>query len=377
MAAPPAGGIPALHQEEITSLHQHVIGHGDDIPEPAFADTDGLTDTGQVLMPSEDAQEVIEAFLHQWEPTSADQTIARYRPILRRYWYICELYDRNPYSLLSLRDYLFSCAYPRIRYLRKIDRKRIKRKKRGHEPGLGKSSLRIALSAIARAWETNGYPAPRCYPQWTTWLTGLERAIGQPVDQKTGLSLAALRDAVDLIDTSCTGYKRLRDRAILLLGFHGAFRISELVGLDVTDIYQSEQGWEVWLASSKTDQAREGRRKPLYPAPDTPAYCPVQAYQELREALPPGEGPLLRSVTRHNTWRTNRLPIKSARQVITDATPLKNVSGHSLRIGFVTAASEAGASIEQIMVVTNHTTPAMPLHYRQDHNIHKQGPGAL
>jgi len=68
----------------------------------------------------------------------------------------------------------------------------------------------------------------------------------------------------------------VRDRALLLVGFAGAFRRSELVSLDVADVLFGADGLIVQLHRSKTDQEGEGRKVGL-PFGSNPLTCPVRA----------------------------------------------------------------------------------------------------
>jgi integrase len=87
--------------------------------------------------------------------------------------------------------------------------------------------------------------------------------------------------------------KRMRDRALLLLGFAGAFRRSELVGLDVADLEFARAGLIVTLRKSKTDQEGRSRRLGI-PFGSSEQTCPVRSLQAWLEAARINEGPVFR-----------------------------------------------------------------------------------
>jgi integrase len=140
--------------------------------------------------------------------------------------------------------------------------------------------------------------------------------------------MAALADA-DL--------KGLRDRAILLLGFAGAFRRSELVALDVGDLEFCESGMRVHIRRSKTDQEGAGHTIAIVPGS---VACPVRAVRAWLEASKITAGPLFRPIGKGGRIGTERLAdhtvvrvVKaSARRVGLDP---KLFAGHSLRSGFL------------------------------------------
>src|SRR5262245_57335119 len=153
-----------------------------------------------------------------------------------------------------------------------------------------------------------------------------------------------------------TDLRGLRDRAILLLGFAGAFRRSELVGLDVTDLEFCTGGLRVSIRKSKTDQ--EGLGVKIAIARGSTA-CPVDAVSAWLKASAIIEGPLFRPVTRTQKISDRRLSARAVGQLVkayARRAGLKaaDFSGHSLRSGFLTSAAAHGASIFKMMDVSRH-----------------------
>ena len=144
----------------------------------------------------------------------------------------------------------------------------------------------------------------------------------------------------------------VRDRALLLAGFAGAFRRSELVGLDVGDLELNSAGLIVTIRRSKTDQEGQGRKVELSYG-STPATCPVRALEAWLAVLGADEGPLLLAGRRLTAQSVALIIKRLATQAGMEA---KDLAGHSLRAGLATAA--AGVSERAIMTQTGHRSLA-------------------
>ena len=159
-----------------------------------------------------------------------------------------------------------------------------------------------------------------------------------------------------MVDATDAGLIGLRDRALLLLGFAGAFRRSELVGLDLGDCASGKGGLTVTLRRSKTDQDGEGRRIGI-PFGSNPQTCPIRMLEAWIEQAGITAGPLFQSVSRHGQVQAGRLSgIDVARIVkklaVRAGLDAAKYAGHSLRAGHATSAAIAGASERSIMVQT-------------------------
>ena len=164
-----------------------------------------------------------------------------------------------------------------------------------------------------------------------------------------------------------------RDRALLGLGFAGAFRRSELVGLDVSDLAFTGDGLEVTIRRSKTDQEGAGRKVGI-PYGSTPSTCPVRAVRAWLELAGIVEGPVLRSVNRHGQLSAERLTDRTVALVVKRAALVvgldpSRLAGHSLRAGLATAAAKAGKSERAIMAQTGHRSVTMVRRYIRDANL--------
>src|SRR5215471_17453293 len=134
-------------------------------------------------------------------------------------------------------------------------------------------------------------------------MKGIRRTKGTAPTQKTAALTDDIRAMVDATDSGMIG---VRDRALILLGFAGAFRRSELVRLDVEDCAFGKDGLTVTLRRSKTDQAGVGRKIGI-PYGSNPETCPVRTVQGWIELAGIAGGPLFRSTSRHGQVRAGRL----------------------------------------------------------------------
>jgi integrase len=136
----------------------------------------------------------------------------------------------------------------------------------------------------------------------------------------------------------------VRDRAILLLGFAGAFRRSELVALDVADFEETEDGFRVTIRKSKTDQEGQGQTIGIMRGS---AACPVRAVKAWLEAAGITEGAIFRPVP--GEVAAERLRPRAVDNIVKRyakrlGLPITDFSAHSLRSGFLTISARRGAS---------------------------------
>ena len=163
--------------------------------------------------------------------------------------------------------------------------------------------------------------------------------------------------------------KDSRDRALLLIGFAGGFRRSELVAINCSDVERVRQGIVVHVRRSKTDQEGVGRKIGI-PHGRT-RWCPVTALTEWIESAGIDDGPVFRPVDRHGYVDGARLSGEAVSLVIKSrvmAAGLDPVqySGHSLRAGLATSAAAAGVSSWKIRQQTGHASDAMLARYIRD-----------
>jgi integrase len=167
----------------------------------------------------------------------------------------------------------------------------------------------------------------------------------------------------------------LRNKALLLVGFAGAFRRSELVAIDVQDISYVQEGLRVTIRRSKTDQAAHGAVIGIpYGRGLT---CPVSALKSWLEAASIAEGPVFRPIRKGAKVQAKRLTDQVVATVIKETASTvgldpNTLSGHSLRVGLVTQAAMLGLSDRSIMAQTRHRTRAMVDRYVRDINLFRE-----
>ena len=217
------------------------------------------------------------------------------------------------------------------------------------------STLTRRLSSISVAHQMAGYdPSPTRNVTVRTVLAGIRRKNGTAEEGKRPLLTEDLRRITAELDDDRQG---IRDRALILIGFAGAFRRSELVALDIDDLEFNADGLVIQLKKSKTDQEGQGRRVGI-PYGSNPQTCPIRAVKAWIEALGVTEGPIFRRIDRHGRI-LGRLSDRGVALIVKRLAG--NVgfdpavyAGHSLRSGLATAAAAAGVSERAIMAQTGH-----------------------
>jgi integrase len=178
---------------------------------------------------------------------------------------------------------------------------------------------------------------------------------------------------VDATNMSLIG---ARDRALILLGFAGAFRRSELVRLDVDDCAFGKDGLTVTLRRSKSDQDGAGRKIGI-PYGSNPETCPVRSMQAWMEAAGINAGPVFRSINRHGQVKAARLSGIDVARVVKKLVERAGLdpakyAGHSLRAGHATSAAIAGASERSIMNQTGHKSVQMVRRYIREGTLFRE-----
>lgn len=226
--------------------------------------------------------------------------------------------------------------------------------------GLKLSTISRRVSAIKSAHQAAG-----AVPQWTAGVDevwrGIRRQLGVAPDQKAPATLTIVDRLLDQLDLETTA--GLRDRALLLVGFSGAFRRSELVAIDVEDLDDREGGLVVHVRRSKADQEGKGAELGIPYAEDTDR-CPVRALRAWLEAAGIDEGAVFRGVDRWGKVRASRLSSQSVALVVKRHAKAAGLdpdrfAGHSLRAGLATAAAEAGVREDVIQGQTRHKSVEM------------------
>ncbi len=235
------------------------------------------------------------------------------------------------------------------------------------------NTLSRRLAAISQLHSQAGFESPTRTWAVKQFLQGLRRELGVAPVRKKPVLVADLQEILKQVPDSVLGK---RDRALLLVGFTGAFRRSELIGLNVEDLEETRDGTVVHIRRSKTDQEGEGRKLGIPPGAEE-ATCPVRALAEWRTAAGLTSGPLFRSVDRHGRVLGQRLSGEGVAMVVKryveklGCDPAQ-FAGHSLRSGLATAAAAAGKSERAIMNQTGHRSVATLRRYIRDGNLFRE-----
>jgi site-specific recombinase XerD len=216
------------------------------------------------------------------------------------------------------------------------------------------SAIGVERAAIGAAHRLAGYDDPTRTEVIRALWQGITRQKGMPPKKKAPVTRDELRAMVEALPASLTGQ---RDRALLLLGFAGAFRRSELVAVDVDDIHINAEA-KITIKRSKTDQEGHGMVKSIPASPD-PVLDPVRALRDWLNAAAIKSGPVFRQIDRWGHVRDRRLTAQSVTLIVKAAAEAaglepRQFAGHSLRAGFITAAAEAGAHEWEIQEQTGH-----------------------
>jgi integrase len=234
----------------------------------------------------------------------------------------------------------------------------------GHAP----STLDRRRSAIRLKHREAHLPSPHDAVEVERVLRGIRNAWGRPRNQKSPTVDAEVQQMADATDPKTL--QGLRDRALVLLGFTGAFRRSELVALDVAHLVEVPEGFLVRIATSKTDQAGEGQTIAIGRVPGSP-YCPVQAVSAWRRVADIHSGALFRRVRKGDVVGEARLTPQSVALVVKRMCQRVGLdpslyAGHSLRRGFLTSAARARASIFKMADHSRHKSLDVLRTYVQD-----------
>jgi integrase len=219
------------------------------------------------------------------------------------------------------------------------------------------STLTRRLTSINKVHRAAGHPAPARMEHLAVGetLKGIRRVHGTEQRGKRPLFTDDLRALVEALPRGLIG---VRDRALLLVGFAGAFRRSELAALRMENLQETKEGLVLRISKSKTDPEGKGREAAL-PYGSTPETCPVRACRDWIAAARLKDGPLFRRIDRHDHLSERALHKDSIggivkRAVLRAGLDPKAYAGHSLRAGFCTQAYLNGAREFDIMRQTGH-----------------------
>ena len=225
------------------------------------------------------------------------------------------------------------------------------------------STLKRRIASISVIHKLKGHYLDTKHPIIMENLHGIKRILGSRQKAKKPLLINSLKKIIKAIDQEKK--ERDRDRALILIGFAGGFRRSELVSILKEDVELVDEGVKILIKKSKTDQSGEGSIKAI-PYFQNQEFCPVIAikrYMSLKKF-------------NSNSEKIFKLSDKSVALIIKKYAQIAGLdptkyAGHSLRSGFATTAAEFGAEERNIMTMTGHKTTQMVRRYIQEANLFK------
>ena len=225
------------------------------------------------------------------------------------------------------------------------------------------STLKRRLASISVIHKLNGHYLDIKHPIITENLLGIKRAKGTYQKAKKPILINELNLILKAIDEDKNTKIRFKNKALILIGFSGGFRRSELVSIEIDDIEFVKEGVKIFIKRSKTDQSGEGMTKGI-PYFTNSRYCPVVSLKEWIK-----EGQINAGKIFDMSDKNVALIIK--KYVEKAGLDKKKYSGHSLRSGFATSAAELGAEERSIMTMTGHKTTQMVRRYIKEANLFK------
>ena len=238
------------------------------------------------------------------------------------------------------------------------------------------STLRRRLVSIGVVHKLKGHYLDTKHPVIIENLMSIKRVKGSKQVGKKPILINHLKEIINVInEQKIEEIVKLRNKTLILVGFGGGFRRTELISIDYEDLEFVDEGVKIVLRRSKTDQFGEGMIKGL-PYFSKEAYCPVTNLKKWLKISKIKTGPIFRRFAKGSALTEHRLTDQSVVLIIKDCLKLagienNNFSGHSLRSGFATVAAESGADERSIMALTGHKTTQMVSRYIRDANIFK------
>ena len=225
------------------------------------------------------------------------------------------------------------------------------------------STLKRRLASLSVIHKLSGHYIDIKHPMITENLMGIKRIKGSYQKAKKPILIKDLKLIINVIDKDKNEKNRFKNRALILIGFAGGFRRSELVTIDYEDVDFVSEGVKIFVKRSKTDQSGEGMTKAI-PHFINSNYCPVKSLNEWFNKSGIKSGKIF-----NISDKSVALIIK--KYVSLAGLDANKYAGHSLRSGFATSTADAGAEERNIMAMTGHKTTQMIRRYIQEANLFK------
>ena len=233
--------------------------------------------------------------------------------------------------------------------------------------GLKSASIRLAIASISTIHKLNELPDPTQSPIAKLELRRMHRTLGRSSKQALGITTPTLRRMLDTINNDLHG---VRNRALLLVAYDTLCRRSELISLNIEDIEHDKNlgGARIRLRRSKTDQDSLGawllisnetfRALAIWMAKakikDGKIFRGISPWGEIQKSIKPAQ--------------INRIYKKIAKDTGLSQSNIKNISGHSLRVGAAQDLMISGVSLPILMARGRWSKPDTAMHYVQSAN---------
>tara|TARA_Y100000590_G_scaffold7282_1_gene9323 strand:- start:2012 stop:2926 length:915 start_codon:yes stop_codon:yes gene_type:complete len=225
------------------------------------------------------------------------------------------------------------------------------------------STLKRRLASISVIHKLSGHYIDVKHPLITENLMGIKRILGSYQKAKKPILINELKSIINVIDNDKNEKNKFKNKALILLGFAGGFRRSELVAVNYEDVDFVSEGIKIFVRRSKTDQSGEGMTKGI-PYFSNKNYCPVVSLKNWLDKSKIKSGKIF-----DISDKSVALTVKKYAAIA--GLDSNKYSGHSLRSGFATSTAELGAEERSIMAMTGHKTTQMVRRYIKEANLFK------
>jgi site-specific recombinase XerD len=226
------------------------------------------------------------------------------------------------------------------------------------------STLKRRLASISVIHKIKGHYIDIKHPLIIENLMGIQRKKGVFQKSKNPILINELKEIINTIEKlEKKEIRKARDKALILIGFSGGFRRSELVSIEIEDLEFTKEGIKIFIKRSKTDQSGEGMIKAI-PYFKDKNFCPIYFLKKWIEISKINEG-LIFDIS------DKMVGILIKKYLSAAGFDPKKYSGHSLRSGFATVAADSGADEKSIMTMTGHKTTQMVRRYIKESNLFK------
>ena len=225
------------------------------------------------------------------------------------------------------------------------------------------STLKRRIASIKVVHRLKGHYIDTKHPIITENILGIKRKLGVKQTSKKPILINDLKKIINVINEEKNELKKNQNKALILIGFAGGFRRSELVSIEYEDVDFVAEGVKITVRKSKTDQTGIGLTKAI-PYFENKNYCPVISLNKWIEYSNINNGKIFKV-----SDKTVALTIKKYASMA--GLDNSKYAGHSLRSGFATSTAEIGADERSIMAMTGHKTTQMVRRYIQEANLFK------